>query len=148
MIKNVFRKGLVIGIIILFVGASVLPIVNSMKIQRRLSLDLEPRPVFTDFAVAFNLTFYGEAVLLAPIEIPDLFKIRIYTYSQEFVKSPVARLCHKNMLQKESEGFDIQDSVTLVAWIVFDFETNMTYSEPQDCGYVRGFAMYLSVSYI
>jgi hypothetical protein len=36
MQNKLFRKSLVIGIIILFVGASILPVVNSMKIQNNL----------------------------------------------------------------------------------------------------------------
>ena len=76
MTKNVFRNGLVIGIIILFVGASIIPSIGSLSIKYQSST--ETMTSFMDFNSRGNTLYVGgdgPGNYEAAVEEKDIFNL-------------------------------------------------------------------------
>jgi len=166
MEKSIFRKSLVIGIIILFFGASVLPVVNSMRIQNQLSEKNVDMSSNKDYIcktitehnknivknlgtlnvtgsgwvnVKFNMTFFGRTWRMEPIKWGFLTLF-------ERLKSTDTTHKYVAILSVENNFGDtllikIDRRATLTLFIPYKYTTNLEVEWNSNGGYISGRAI-------
>ena len=150
MTKNIFRKSLVIGIIILFLGASVLPLVNAQQIQNRFNKDKFneesqndnlnlPQPSSGAVLVNFNITFYEPSSrffqgLGADLRIEFLMSI-------DLSDNYVGKIEYQKPITKTKITYEYKHAMFIFLIAFKDTYDDSHYNNNTKVGYITGTAL-------
>ena len=143
MQNRLFRKSLVIGIIILFVGASILPVVNSMKIQNNLYDNPNPSGLQRWIFCRFNLTFFGEAYRCTSIWWWGFILFNSFiTYDNTHSPNAILKI---TTWSGEEVTYPFSGNNTFRFFLIFEIDTDMEDGNPTHDGYIKGKTLSLIV---
>jgi len=139
MQKNHNCKILAVGIICLFVGASIFPIVNAKEIKNRQLNPPQPSP--SEIIADFNITFYQPSLMTIKYFRNPPFIMAIWGgfFVIDLSNNPVGRIEYI----KESTGSEIAKTFTyfMVGCFSTGYGTNFNtsyYNESTGLGYITG----------
>ena len=165
MKNKLWKKGLVLGMILLFVGASILPVVNSMQIQNKQATNNKnnnsiyrtitknegnyvedpeplPFPILERFCT-FEIQFFGDVTRDHPIQYGDLTIYQRAT-STDSSGGNVALLTVTNS-QGNTVVHNIPRMVIFRGYFIFGLLSDIPAGQTQHTGFIKGWAMFLMV---
>ena len=149
MKKVSYRKYLAIGIILLFVGASVLPVVNSMQIENE-KTPVENQEILAfpilEYSCRFHIQFFGNVTRNHPIEFGPIIFFQRATSTDSSVGGIVANITIINWRGVEY-SWNLPNYVIFRGWFIADFETDLPPAQETYQGYMKGWAAFLMIAW-
>lgn len=137
MKKNLISKTFVTGLIILFIGASIFPIVNAKEIKNRKQNPPQPSPF--EITADFNITFYQPSSMTIKRFIFNVFPFSWYIgrFSViDFSNNPVGKIKYI----EQSTGSETAKTFTffMVGFFLAGYADDSHYNESTGLGYIWG----------
>ena len=148
MEKKFYKKFFIIGIIILFVGASVFPVVSSVQTEnKKITYETPKHQAFPIIARSckFNITFYGNVTRYYPIVWGNItiFQRAVSTDSSSGL---VGKITIINRLGNEY-NYEFQEYIRFRGWVIFGLKSNLPPGQESHGGYISGWAMLLIIAH-